>query len=431
MAKQTNLDLRSATIYQVFPRQHSKKQNFEGIIDDLDRIKNMGVDIIYLLPFHPIGEKARKGAQGSPYSIVDFYQIHPELGTLEDLKELVDEAHKRDMKIMMDIVINHTSRDSVLTQEHPDWFYKKPDGSFANRVGDWSDITDLDYSNKEVWNYFIDVLKYWAKIVDGYRCDVAPLLPIEFWVEARKAVEKINPDLIWLTESVHPGFIKYIRDLGYDCSSDGQMYEAFDICYDYDIFDYMDDYLLKDNKKLSRWLEEIYHQEMIYPKNYIKLRNFENHDQKRLRSKVRDHHHFINMLTMMFFIKGTAFIYAGMEHEIDHYPDLFENDLVPWQKEKSLEDYIKILTHMKKDPMFTHGNFHLENHQEIAVFSYDYNDQYLLGIFNLENRSDIEVMLKDGIYQNILNQEDIVVKHGKIELNHKPMIIRTNRGQKR
>jgi hypothetical protein len=209
------------------------------------------------------------------------------------------------------------------------------------------------------------------------------------------------------------------------------MYEAFDICYDYDIFDYMDDYLLKDNKKLSRWLEEIYHQEMIYPKNYIKLRNFENHDQKRLRSKVRDHHHFINMLTMMFFIKGTAFIYAGMEHEIDHYPDLFENDLVPWQKEKSLEDYIKILTHMKKDPMFTYGNFHLENHQEIAVFSYDYKDQYLLGIFNLENRSDIEVMLKDGIYQNILNQEDIVVKHGKIELNHKPMIIRTNRGQKR
>lgn len=431
MAKQTDLNLRSATIYQVFPRQHSNKQNFEGIIDDLDRIQHMGVDIIYLLPFHPIGEKDRKGAQGSPYSIVDFYQIHSELGTLDDLRKLVDEAHKRNMKIMMDIVINHTSRDSVLTKEHPEWFYKKTDGSFANRVGDWSDITDLDYNNKEVWNYFIDVLKYWANIVDGYRCDVAPLLPIDFWVEARKAVDQVNPNLIWLTESVHPGFIKYIRDLGYDCSSDSQMYEAFDICYDYDIFDYMDDYLLKDNKLLSRWLEEIYRQEMIYPKNYIKLRNFENHDQKRLRSKVRDHNHFIQMLTMMFFIKGTAFVYAGMEHEIDHYPDLFENDLVPWNHDKSLEAYIKQLTQMKKDPIFVDGNFHLENSQQIAVFSYDYKDQYLLGIFNLENISHVEISLRDGIYKNELSNEDIIVKHGKIELNHKPMIIRTSRGQKR
>ena len=431
MAKQTNLNLRSATIYQVFPRQHSKKQNFEGVIDDLDRIKDMGVDIIYLLPFHPIGEKARKGVQGSPYSIVDFYQIHPELGTLDDLKKLVDEAHKRNMKVMMDIVINHTSRDSVLTKEHPEWFYKKADGGFANRVGDWSDITDLDYSNKDVWNYFIEVLKYWATIVDGYRCDVAPLLPIDFWVEARKKVEQVNPDLIWLTESVHPGFIKYIRDLGYDCSSDSQMYDAFDICYDYDIFDFMDDYLLKDSKHLSRWLEEIYRQEMIYPKNYIKLRNFENHDQKRLRSKVRDHNHFIQMLTMMFFIKGTSFVYAGMEHEIDHYPDLFENDLVPWNKDKSLETYVRLLANMKKDPIFIEGNFHLENSNDIAVFSYDYNDTYLLGIFNLENKNNLEIALKDGIYKNELNQEDIIVKHGKIELNHKPIIIRTHRGQKR
>lgn len=430
MAKQTDINLRGQTIYQVFPRQHSKKQNFLGVIDDLDRIKDMGVDIIYLLPFHPIGEKDRKGAQGSPYSIVDFYQIHPDLGTLDDLVRLVKQAHQRDMKVMMDIVINHTSRDSVLTKEHPHWFYKKADGSFANRVGDWSDITDLNYDLQEVRDYFIGVLSYWAKYVDGYRCDVAPLLPIDFWIEARKKVDVINPNFIWLTESVHPHFIKHIRDLGYDASSDSQMYQAFDICYDYDIFDFMDDYL-KDGSKLSRWLEEIYRQEMIYPKNYIKLRSFENHDQQRLRSKVRDHHHFMQMLTFMFFLKGTAFVFAGMEFEADHLPDLFENDLIIWNQEKSIEPYVKQLVSMKKDPIFIHGNFNLVNKEDIAIFSYEFEDRYVLGIFNLEKKDSIEVPLKDGNYEDFLSLEKIQVKHGKIKLGYKPLIIMTDKGQKR
>jgi glycosidase len=431
MAKQTNVDMRGLTIYQVFPRQHSKKQNFEGVIDDLDRIANMGVDILYLLPFHPIGIDSRKGSKGSPYSIVDFYKIHEDLGTLEDLKKLVEKAHQKNMKVMMDIVFNHTSKDSILTKEHPEWFYRKADGSLANRVGDWSDITDLNYDLDEVQDYFIDVLVYWAGIVDGFRCDVAPLLPIDFWVKARKEVEKTNPDMIWLTESVHPEFIKDIRDLGYDCSSDGQMYDAFDMGYEYDIFDFMDTYLLKDNKKLNRWLEEIYRQEMIYPKNYIKIRGFENHDQRRLRDKVRDHDHFMNMLTMMFFLKGTAFIYAGLEHEIAHLPNLFEDDIIVWNSKNSIEEYIKKLTRLKKEPIFSYGVFNMHQHEQIAVFSYEYQEEMVLGIFNLENLDEIKVPLEDGIYEDFLSQEKIEVSHGKITLNEKPIIIKTHKGRRR
>ncbi|BCR36439.1 alpha-amylase family glycosyl hydrolase [Mariniplasma anaerobium] len=431
MAKQTKVDMRGLTIYQVFPRQHSEKQNFEGVIDDLDRIANMGVDIIYLLPFHPIGKVSRKGLKGSPYSIVDFYKIDKDLGTLEDLKRLVEKAHKKNMKVMMDIVFNHTSKDSVLTQEHPEWFYRKSDGSLANRVGDWSDITDLNYDLEEVQDYFVDVLVYWASIVDGFRCDVAPLLPIDFWIKARKEVEKNSPDIIWLTESVHPEFIKYIRDQGYDCSSDGQMYDAFDMCYEYDIFDFMDAYLLKDSKKLSRWLEEIYRQEMIYPKNYIKIRGFENHDQRRLRDKVRDHKHFMNMLTMMFFLKGTTFIYAGLEHEIDHLPNLFEDDVIVWNPKQSLETYIKKLTDMKKEPIFSHGVFNMHAHDQIAVFSYEYKEDMILGIFNLENLDDIEVPLTDGSYEDFLSMRKIEVNHGKIKLDEKPIIIKTHKGRRR
>lgn len=430
MAKQTDIQLRSALFYQVFPRQHSATQNFAGVINDLDRIKALGVDILYFLPIHPIGKKARKGTIGSPYAILDYYAIHESYGTLEDFKNLVKIAHQKGMKVMIDIVFNHTSRDSVLVKEKPEWFYKNEKGEFANRIGDWSDITDLDFSLRPVWDYLIDVLKYWAEIVDGFRCDVAPLLPIDFWIEARSKVAKINPNMIWLTESVHYSFIKYLRDLGYDCSSDSQMYDAFDICYDYDIYDHMNDYL-KDGKKLSIWLEEIYRQEVVYPKNYIKLRSFENHDQPRLRSKVRDHDHFIQMMALMFFIKGSAFIYAGQEHEIKHYPNLFENDIIKWQKNKSIEPLIQQLAALKKNQIFVHGNYDMHHSEDVAVLSYTLKNQFMLGIFNLENAQDVFVPLVDGKYTNILNNEVISVTHGKIELGHYPVIIDTKKEHKK
>ncbi len=424
MARKTDINLRSMTFYQVFPRQHSKKQNFQGIQEDLDRIKSLGVDVIYLLPIHPIGKKARKGSQGSPYSIIDYYQIDPLYGTLDDFKALIQAAHERNMKVMMDIVFNHTSRDSVLVKTKPDWFYKNEKGEFANRVGDWSDITDLDFKHRAVWDYLIDVLLYWAKIADGFRCDVAPLLPLDFWLEARAKVDQIRPDFIWLTESVHPGFIKYLRDLGYECSSDSEMYQAFDMCYDYDIFDLMNDYLANP-KKLKDWLEAIIHQDVIYPKNYVKLRSFENHDQPRLRSKVRDHDHFIMMLALNFFLKGAAFIYAGEEHEVSVTPSLFEDDLVPWNTSQSIEPLIKRLASLKKQPIFVEGNFNYHAHDEVAMFSYTYQHQFLLGIFNLEQAVSIKVPLIDGIYTNFYDESEVIVKDQTIELNQKPIIIDT------
>ncbi len=430
MAKQTNLSLRNMTFYQVFPRQHSTKQNFEGVVDDLDRIKDLGVDILYLLPIHPIGKKARKGLKGSPYAIMDYYGINKEYGTLKDFEHLVDEAHQRDLKVMIDIVINHTSRDSVLTVEHPDWFYHQTDGSFANRVGDWSDITDLNYNNPEVWAYMIDMLKYWASKVDGFRCDVAPLLPLDFWLEARRQIDIIRPDFIWLTESVEPSFVKYLRDQGFGCSSDSEMYQAFDICYDYDIFSFMDKYLNKSDE-LSKWLEEVYRQETIYPENYIKLRSFENHDQERLRHKVRDEKHFIQMLSLMFFLKGSPFIYAGMEHQDDHRPSLFDDDLVKWNKNLSVEPLLKILIKLHKDNIFRDGCFHVHKFDDVAILSYEKNDNFLLGVFNLEDKWEVSVPLEDGIYLNMLDQGQVKVKNGMMKIDGLPMIIQTTKDKKR
>lgn len=427
MANKTSISLRNLTFYQVFVRQHSASKDFKGVIADLDRIKSLGVDVVYLLPIHPIGKKMRKGSKGSPYAVFDYYQIDESYGTLSDFDQLVEAVHERGMKLMIDIVINHTSKDAILTEKHPDWFYHKPNGSFANRVGDWSDITDLDYNNPSVWDYMINMLAYWAKHVDGFRCDVAPLLPIDFWIAARAKIDQINPNLIWLSESVHPSFIKYLRDLGYDCSTDSQMYQAFDICYDYDVFDYFETYI-KDPKTLHQWIEEIYRQETTYPLNYVKLRSYENHDQERLRHKARDDKHFMMLIALSFFLKGSAFIYAGLEHMVKDRPDLFEDDLIVWQPERSIETFIKKLTKLKKDPMFASANFHMHEHDQAVVLSYENKKECFIGIFNLEHKASIGVPLKDGTYINLMNQSSVEVLDQHITGSDEPIIIKTNKG---
>ena len=158
MAKDTNLNLRNKIIYQVFPRQHSNKSNFEGVVYDLDRIKSLGVDILYLLPIHPIGQKNKKGTLGCPYSIQNYRLINEDLGGVNEFVKLINEAHSRGLKVMIDVVYNHTSKDSYLLKKHPEWFYKNKQGEFANRVGDWWDVTDLDYSSKELWEELISTL---------------------------------------------------------------------------------------------------------------------------------------------------------------------------------------------------------------------------------------------------------------------------------
>lgn len=422
MAKKTNINLRNQTIYQVFVRQHSKTSNFKGLINDLDRIKKMGVDIIYLLPFHKIGIKDRKGAIGSPYAIYDYYSVDPMHGTLHDLRALRDAVHKRGMKLMMDIVFNHTSRDSVLTEQHPDWFYRKKDGSLANRIGDWSDIADLDFAKRDVWIYLFDVLAYWAEYVDGFRCDVAPLLPIEFWHEARHLLEKKYPHLIWLTESVEYGFIKYLRDIGFDASSDSTMYDVFDIAYDYDIFSFMDGYLNGKNS-LERWLYEIYRQEVVYPKNYVKLRSFENHDQDRIAQKANSRNQLIQLTALQFFLKGMPMIYAGQEHLVTKRPDLFELDLVPWDNSSSIENLIAQLATLKKNRLFSEGVLTFHETKTTAVLSYHLDHQMITGIFNLEDVNQVKVPLKDGLYKNALSKKTYEVKQGMIALGDEPIII--------
>lgn len=206
-------------IYSVFVRCHTPEGTFRALERDLDRIRALGTDILWLMPIHPIGIEGRKGTLGSPYAIRDYRAVNPEYGTREDFLHLVEAIHARGMKCIIDVVYNHTSPDSVLAHDHPEFFLRDEQGRPTRKVADWWDIVDLDYSVPALWYYQIDTLKQWAAIVDGFRCDVASSVPIEFWERARREVEAVRPGCIWLAESVHGAYIREMRRMGAACST--------------------------------------------------------------------------------------------------------------------------------------------------------------------------------------------------------------------
>ena len=198
MAMQTDAALRRSVIYEVYVRSHTPEGTFRAIEPDLDRIAALGVDIVWFMPIHPIGEQNKKGSLGCPYANRDYRTVNPEYGTLEDFLHLVEEIHKRGMKCIIDVVYNHTSPDSTLVTEHPEYFYRKPDGTRGNKVGDWTDVVGLDYENRALWQYQIDSLCYWAEEyhLDGFRFDLAGIIDAETIRLAQQELERKNPGLL-------------------------------------------------------------------------------------------------------------------------------------------------------------------------------------------------------------------------------------------
>ena len=355
MAKDTPVSLRQETLYCIFVRQFTKEGTFSAAERELDRVHALGTDIVWLMPIHPLGVKARKGLLGSPYAIRDYRAVNPEFGTLEDFIHFCGAVHDRGMKVMIDVVYNHTSPDSVLAAAHPEWFYHKPDGSFGNHVGDWSDIIDLDYDQKDLWRYQIDTLKYWAQWVDGFRCDVAPMVPLDFWLQARQEVAEIRPGCLWLSESSEPDFHVYLRSRGHCSHSDAEEYQAFDMCYEYDIYR---DFLraLTDETALARYAEKLNLQESTFPENYVKLRYLENHDRSRSAFLIPDEKARRNWIVFNALKKGVMMIYNGQERSAAVKPDLFNADPIDWSGE-DISPLFRRLSEIRRDPVFAHGIF--------------------------------------------------------------------------
>ena len=418
--------LKNETIYQVFVRNYSAEGTFKALERDLPRIADLGVSILYLLPIHPIGKVARKGSVGSPYAITNYCEIHPDLGTLDDFSSLVDAAHRIGLTVMMDIVFNHTARDADWVTERPD-FYLYKDGALANRYGDWSDIADLLTSKREVQDALIDVLLYWTERgVDGFRCDVAPMLPISFWLRARAAVDTVRPDAIWLSESVDPIFLRGLREAGFPTHSDAEMYLAFDALYDYDIFDSLVGYFLGENE-LLKYLTLAHAQGHIYPENYVKAHYLENHDRQRVASYVKDRTILKHLTAWSFFQNGMGFIYAGQETLNTHTPSLFEKDIIDLEvKDRDFYDFIKHLIALKKSPAFaTVRRFDIVDCKQPDLIQARINSAvgHFYGLFNLSgSKREVSVPFEDGTYTNLFDHTTIVSTKGSVIIDGPIMV---------
>lgn len=317
----------NSVIYQIFVRNYSKQGTFKKVEQDLPRIGKLGADIIYLMPIHKIGELERKGKCGSPYAIKDYFSISEDLGTLDDFKSLVAATHRKGMKIILDMVFNHTSPDNVLVETHPDYYFYK-DGKRGNRVGDWTDIIDLDTSKPEVQTYLLKVLKYWRDLgVDGFRFDVASLIPLDFFKRARKALGK---KVIFMGESVNQDFVKYLKKQGIKCTPDKDMFPTFDALYNYNWFYAMDKYI--ENGEYKTLISELKNQEESMPKNALRINCLANHDTERIAAKLAQNaNKFTELVNFVYYLKGCAFVYMGEEYGLTHKPDLFEKDPVDWK----------------------------------------------------------------------------------------------------
>ena len=425
MAANTDRSLRNAVIYSIYVRNHTEEGTFCSILPDLDRIKAIGTDIIWFMPIHPIGEKNKKGSLGCPYANRDYRTVNPCYGTMEDFKTLVHVIHEKGMKCMIDVVYNHTSPDAVLVSEHPEFYYRKPDGSFGNKTADWTDVIDLDYRNPALWDYQIESLRMWAQIVDGFRCDVASLVPVSFWKKARAAVAEVNPACIWLAETIHGSFNVYNRILGQYAGTDSEMFEAFDMEYDYDIREVFDRYL-KGSAPLSLWLEAMNLQETAYPDNYIKMRCLENHDQPRIASFIRDEKSLRNFTAMLFFFKGSTLLYAGQEYQNSHLPSLFEKDVFLRDAGKDQSAFLTKLAAIKKTHLSCHDYFMAEadDKNNTAILYRDDGKVKKLGVFSLSGKhNQIDVKFNNGDYVNHITGEVVSIRHGKLLTTGEPIVL--------
>jgi glycosidase len=423
MAADTPPDFLNLVIYEVYVRNHSPEGSLAAVTADLPRIKGMGVDAIWLMPIHPIGVFRRKGPLGSPYAIADYRAINPEYGTLEDFVALVNRAHELGLRVMIDAVFNHTAADAPLLAEHPEWYHRDASGRPVTTVPEWSDVIDLCYDNRALWDHLIETLRYWVSLgVDGFRCDVASLVPVAFWEEARQAIAQLKPGVIWLAESVHISFVRGRRRDGWRAHSDGELYRAFDITYDYDIFPQWEA-AVAGAAGAGPYLELLRFQDGIYPANYVKLRFVENHDQPRIMARAGEAQ-ALAWTAQAAFNKGALLLYGGQESGATGTPSLFEREPVVWGDYR-FQPFLARLAALKKELAVRQGELFWLRAEPAISGVWQGQDEGLLGLFSVAGvQGKMVVPLPDGAYEELLCGGEVQVRGGQATLPQSAAVLR-------
>ncbi len=386
--------VKDAVIYEIFPRNYSQKGDFNSITRDLDRLQKLGVTILWLMPIHPIGEEKKKGTIGSPYAARDYYAINPDYGTKDDLKRLVAESHKRGMKVIIDIVANHTAWDSVMMKT-PNFYTRNEKGEIIPPVPDWADVADLNYDNPELRKYMIDMLKFWVREfdLDGFRCDVAGFVPTDFWETARAEVDKIKPDTIWLAEWESPDLLVKAFDLDYSWENHAALTRVIEFG--------------APASTIRKVWED---QHAKFPKGALRMRFSDNHDEKRAIARFGERG-ALAAQALAFTLDGVPMIYNGMEAgdtTESGFPALFEKLPIFWDAAVRRPEFPKFYESMialrKSSSALRRGElFWIRNSDENRVLSFVriLGDERILVAINLSNTPFFGSVEASGMFDEI------------------------------
>lgn len=379
-----------AVLYEMNVRQLTKQGTLRAAQRRLKGLRELGIDAIWLMPIHPIGSEDRKGSLGSYYSVQDYTAVNPELGTMADFDAFVEEAHSLGMKVLLDWVANHTSRDARWLGEHPDW-YEWENGAPKIPCG-WSDTAKLDYTNRAVWQAQVDAMSFWLTdhAVDGFRCDMAMLVPTEFWCFATSELRRVKQDLFMLCEAEE---IPLCREGGFNAYYGWRMH-----------------HLMNDVAKQQVRVTELrnYLYEENFPQQAMRLSFTSNHDENSWSGTDFSRMGEARELMALFsFVApcGLPLIYTGQEVGYDHAFAFFDRDPIPCYRKNSHTAFYRRLTALHRNNVALHAGrserdwVEIRNNAEdcLMILVREWEGNRVIAIMNMSPYT-IQAQYHTGIY---------------------------------
>ncbi len=321
--------MENAVIYEANIRQYSEEGSFKAFTKDIPILKQLGVKVLWIMPIYPISTTKSKGTLGSYYAISDYTKVNPEFGTIEDFRELVKTAHDNGIYVILDWVANHTGWDHVWLKEHPDYYTKDKDGNITHTVDtDWTDVADLNYDNQQMREQMKNDMMYWLKEenVDGFRCDVAGMVPTDFWNTTVAELKKIKP-IFMLAEGWKPELLE----------------SAFDMGYSWDTHHKMND-IAKGKASVKEWDKRMVQIDTMYAKDDILMNFTSNHDENSWNGTVEERMGDSKEMfaALSYLAPGMPLIYSGQEYDMDKRLLFFEKDTIIKKKGKFFSLYEKL-----------------------------------------------------------------------------------------
>ncbi len=396
--------MESAVIYEANIRQYSEEGSFKAFTKDIPVLKQLGVKILWLMPIYPISTTKSKGSLGSYYAVSDYTKVNPEFGTIEDFRELVKTAHDHGIYVILDWVANHTGWDHVWLKEHPEYYTKDKEGNITHTVGtDWTDVADLNYDNQEMRKQMRQDMIYWVKEegVDGFRCDVAGMVPVDFWENTVEEIEKIKP-VIMLAEGWEPELLK----------------NAFDMGYSWDTHHKMND-IAQGKANVEEWDKRMKQIDTMYAKDDILMNFTSNHDENSWNGTVGERMGDAREMfaALSYVTPGMPLIYSGQEYDMNKRLLFFEKDTIIKKKGKFFPLYEK-LGKLKNNNPALHGGKNAASYariktshdDKILAFKREKEGNEVIFVANMTNElikfsADYEGKYKDHLSGELIEEK--------------------------